>query len=80
MRKIQTENAGEEEYTAIKRLISAEDLAEKKYRIFSRLLTDVALAQKMESLATRHEKRKTALLAFCGETGKKKTKEGDAQE
>ena len=57
----------DKERAALRCLAAAEDLAEKKARIFSRLLIDVGLAQEMEALATRHQQRKTALLALCGQ-------------
>ncbi|MBQ3221284.1 MAG: hypothetical protein IJB34_04920 [Clostridia bacterium] len=69
---------GNGEKTTLKALASLEDLAEKKIMIFSRLLTDASLAQKMQSLATRHERRKTALLSLCGEKKPSKSEEGEA--
>ena len=64
------------EKTVIARLSQTEDLAEKKARIFSRLLTDVALSKQMQSLASRHERRKGVLLGLLGE----KAEKGENQE
>ena len=63
----------EKESCVLKRLAGLEDLVEKKVKIYSRLLTDAALAEDMETLASRHAKRKTTL--ECLAQGKTKQAE-----
>ena len=63
----------EKESCVLKRLAGLEDLVEKKVKIYSRLLTDAALADDMETLASRHAKRKTTL--ECLAQGKTKQAE-----
>ena len=63
----------EQESCVLKHLAGLEDLVEKKVKIYSRLLTDAALAEDMETLASRHAKRKTAL--ECLAQGKTKQAE-----
>lgn len=61
------------EKTRLKTLMKVEDLMEKKGKIHSRLLIDTALAKGMESLASRHEKRKETLeILMLGSLPKKK--------
>lgn len=63
----------EQERCVLEYLAGLEDLVEKKVKIYSRLLTDAALAEDMETLATRHAKRKTTL--ECLAQGKTKQAE-----
>ena len=63
----------EKESCVLERLAGLEDLVEKKVKIYSRLLTDAALAEDMETLASRHAERKTAL--ECLAQGKSKQAE-----
>ena len=63
----------EKENCVLKRLAGLEDLVEKKVKIYSRLLMDAALAEDMETLASRHAKRKTTL--ECLAQGKTKQAE-----
>ena len=63
----------EKESCVLKRLAGLEDLVEKKVKIYSRLLMDAALAEDMETLASRHAKRKTTL--ECLAQGKTKQAE-----
>ncbi len=63
----------EKESCVLERLAGLEDLVEKKVKIYSRLLTDAALAEDMETLASRHAKRKTTL--ECLAQGKTKQAE-----
>ena len=63
----------EKESCVLKRLAGLEDLLEKKVKIYSRLLMDAALAEDMETLASRHAKRKTTL--ECLAQGKTKQAE-----
>ena len=63
----------EKESCVLKRLAGLEDLVEKKVKIYSRLLMDAALADDMETLASRHAKRKTTL--ECLAQGKTKQAE-----
>ncbi len=63
----------EKESCVLEHLAGLEDLVEKKVKIYSRLLTDAALAEDMETLASRHAKRKTTL--ECLARGKTKQAE-----
>lgn len=63
----------EKESCILEHLAGLEDLVEKKVKIYSRLLTDAALAEDMETLASRHAKRKTTL--ECLAQGKTKQAE-----
>ncbi len=63
----------EKESCVLERLAGLEDLVEKKVKIYSRLLMDAALAEDMETLASRHAKRKTTL--ECLAQGKTKQAE-----
>ena len=63
----------EKESCVLKRLAGLEDLLEKKVKIYSLLLMDAALAEDMETLASRHAKRKTTL--ECLAQGKTKQAE-----
>ena len=63
----------EKENCVLERLAGLEDLVEKKVKIYSRLLMDAALAEDMETLASRHAKRKTTL--ECLAQGKTKQAE-----
>ena len=63
----------EKESCVLKRLAGLEDIVEKKVKIYSRLLMDAALADDMETLASRHAKRKTTL--ECLAQGKTKQAE-----
>ena len=52
--------------SAIQQVVDVEGLAEKKADIYARLLTNPTLAKDMESLAKRHQERKTVLQQLLG--------------
>ncbi len=52
--------------SAIEQVVDVEGLAEKKANIYARLLTNSTLAKDMESLAKRHQERKTVLQQLLG--------------
>ncbi len=74
----------EKENYALEQLAGMEDLIEKKIKIYSRLLMDAALAEDMETLASRHAKRKTTLESLAQgktkEAEKRKAQAGEEEE
>ena len=68
----------EQERCVLEHLARLEDLVEKKVKIYSRLLMDAALAEDMQTLASRHAKRKTTL--ECLAQGKTKQAENAKKE
>lgn len=47
-------------------LLTGEEIACKKARVYANTLTDVALAREMESIASAHAERFSALFALLG--------------